>query len=514
METARVRFHPAKALRTLATGQSGAMASLLASASLLCACALNPVTGRPQAVLTTEAGEIQQGEEAAREVEEQIGLLEAPALQTYVQEIGQRLASHSQRPNLEYSFHVVEMSMPNAFALPGGHVYVSRGLLALANSEDELATVIGHEMGHVEARHSVSQQAARAPLIPIQIAAGLGGLAAGIISPSLGKVVAGTAQLPGALALASYSRSQEAEADRLGQEYAAAAGWDPGALSSFLHNLSREEELSGDDPESTSFFASHPRSPERSRETAKHAKQLTPAAANPVAPSHQDFLHRLEGVVVGDRAAEGVFVENRFLQPDMDFGLSFPEAWKTVNGRSAVSAQSPDEKGMIVLTVAGKGDDPMEVADAFARQHPLQVRPHPLEVGSLTAAESETETGPVHDRSAVYLMWIASGDLVYQIAGVCPSSDYAKLRPDFRATATSFHPLSQAERKEIFEKRLRLVPAREGETLSVLLERTDNAWEPERAAVANGVELDTALEAGMLTKIAVPEPYTTPATGE
>jgi predicted Zn-dependent protease len=501
-------------LRTHHIVHSGATAALLASGLLLCACALNPVTGRPEAVLTTEAGEIQQGNETAEQIKEQIGLVEAPILQAYVREIGRRLARHSQRQNLEYHFHAVEMAQPNAFALPGGHVYVSRGLLALANSEDELAAVIGHELGHVAARHSVARQAASAPLIPIKIAAGLGGAAVGIVSPSLGKVVAGAAQLPGDLALASYSRNQEMEADRLGQEYAAAAGWKPEALSSFLHTLAREEKLAGNEADRASFFSSHPTSPERSAQTRKYAKELTPAATDPVASSHQEFLHRLEGLVVGERAAEGVFVENRFLQPDMDFAITFPEGWKTVNSRSAVGAQSSDEKGAVVLKLAGEGDDPMQAANAFASSYGLKGQLRSLEVGGLTAVEGETEVVRGSARSAVYLMWIASNGLVYQIAGACPSADYERLGGAFRATATSFHPLRRDERKQIFEKRLRVTIARQGETLDALLQRSQNAWEPKRAAVANSMELGTTLEAGALAKIAVLEPYTKAAADD
>jgi predicted Zn-dependent protease len=479
-------------VRALSNWQGGAMAALLASGLLFSACAVNPVTGRPELVFTTEAGEIRQGEETAKQVAEQIGFVEAPALQAYVRELGQRLARHSQRQGLEYSFHVVEMVEPNAFSLPGGYVYVSRGLLALVNSEDELAAVLGHEIGHVAARHSVSRQAASAPLIPIRIMAGLGGMATGIVAPRLGRAVSATGQLPGALALASYSRGQEREADRLGQGYAAAAGWNPAALSSFMHTLAREVALSGNDPERRSFLASHPSSPERSKQSEKYAKELTQAAVNPVAASREDFLHRLEGVVVGNRAAEGVFVENRFLHPGMNFALAFPKGWEGANSPS----------------------DPLEVAEAFMQESELRGQLRPLELGALAAVEGETESDDKHGHSAVYLFWVASGGFVYQIVGVCPISEYAELRGVFRGAAASFHPLSRSEREEIFEKRLRVATAHKGETLGALLERSHNAWEPERAAVANGVELETELVAGTPVKIAALEPYTRSPAGE
>ena len=199
----------------------------LALAAGLGACALNPESGRPQTVFMTEEGEIRQGEEAAEEVAKHLGLVEDAALNAYVDEIGQRLAAQSARAELEWHFHIVEMNEPNAFALPGGYIYVSRGLLAYTNDEDELANVIGHEIGHVSARHSVTRQTRGVMVSPVFIAAGLGGWAASIVSPTLGNVIAGTGALPGALALAQYSRGQERQSDELGQGYAAKAGWDP-----------------------------------------------------------------------------------------------------------------------------------------------------------------------------------------------------------------------------------------------------------------------------------------------
>ena len=218
--------------------------------------------------------------------------------------------------------------------------------------------------------------------------------------------------------------------------------------------------------------------------------------------------------MVGNRAVEGVFVENRFLHPGMNFGLAFPKGWEGANSPSAVFAQRPDEKGVIVLSLAGEGDDPVEVAKAFMQENELRGQLRPLELGALAAVEGETESGDRHSRSAVYLMWIASGGFVYQILGVCPISEYAELRGVFRGVAASFHPLSRAEREEIFEKRLRVAIAQKGETLGALLERSHNAWEPERAAVANGMELGTALEAGALAKIAVLEAYTRAAADD
>src|SRR5205823_2494370 len=211
------------------------------------------------------------GEAGARRVAETMGILEDPALSAYVRAVGERLAQFSPRTDVTYTFQIVDMEEPNAFALPGGYVYVTRGLLVLVNSEDELAGVLGHEIGHVAARHSVQQVSRAAPFaILTGIAAGVTGLA----SPLLGHVVGGIGGLASGAVLAPFSRDQEREADRVGQQLSAAAGWDPGAMSSFLKTLEREEGLGGNRPRRFAFLATHPSTPERIANTASYARAL------------------------------------------------------------------------------------------------------------------------------------------------------------------------------------------------------------------------------------------------
>jgi predicted Zn-dependent protease len=485
-----------------------AVRGLAGFALVLAACAIDPVSGRPEAVLTSEAGEIEQGRDAAKTVEEQLGLVESQRLSTYLNAIGQRLVRHSPRAHLEHHFYLVDMTAPNAFALPGGHVYVSRGLLSLVNSEDELANVIGHEIGHVAARHSVERQVRSVPFIPVKIAAGIGGLAVGMVAPRLGRVVEGVAQLPGAFALATYSRSQEREADRIGQKLAAAAGWDPAAMGTFMDTLAREEALAGQDPTRTSFFASHPSSPERAAETGAFAKTLERAKPDPVAATQAEFLGRLAGLVVGEPAAGGVFVDNRFLHPDLGFALAFPDGWETQNTRSLVAARDPDETGFAVLKIVDEGDDPVTAANAFAGEHGLTEGPRSLRIGGLPAARGVSTTGRPLTGGSLHLTWVAHRGRVYLVAGICPKERFSANRPLFEAMGGSFHPLTPAERAEVRESRLRIVEARQGETLRQLLERAGGSWTPEEAAVANGLEVNTSLRRGALIKIAVPEPYT------
>lgn len=488
-----------------------ALACALALATALGGCAINPESGRPETVFTTEKGEIEEGEKAAEEVARYMGLMDDPALTTYVDEIGQSLVQHAARNDIAYQFNVVEMKEPNAFALPGGFVYVSRGLLAYVNSEDELANVIGHEIGHVSARHSVSRQTSSVVLAPVSIAAGLGGWAAGIVSPSLGQVVAGTTQLPGILALARYSRSQERQADKLGQRYAADDGYDPMAMSTFMTTLAREDALQEHDRSMMPIFASHPPSTERAEETAKTAEKLEKAPPHPIAPDRAAFLAKLEGLVVGVPASEGVFIDDRFLHADMGFALTFPPEWEKLNAHSFVLAQDEALKAFFVLKLAATEEedagDPMKVAHRFAEENGLAEGPELIEINGLKAAQGVHIEGRGPSAMRAELTWVALDGYVFQLAGVGPEMAWKTLGPIMEAATDSFHGLTPIERKEIFEDRLRIATAEEGETLEMLTERTGSTWDVAELAIANGLDDDVVLEAGRLVKITKREPY-------
>src|SRR5213594_2313734 len=229
---------------------------LLAVLALLGVCTRNPVSGRAELTIMSSAEERRIGAEQAAEVARTIGLVDDPRLGTYVQEVGRRLAARSPCRDVTYTFAVVDMAEPNAFALPGGEIFVSRGLLVLANSEDELAGVLGHEIGHVAARHAARRVTRAAPLA---VVTALGAGITGLVSPLVGGLLGGIGELANSALLAPYSRDQEREADCVGQEIVAGAGYDPAAFSTFLHTLEREEAQHRDQARAWSFFATHPR---------------------------------------------------------------------------------------------------------------------------------------------------------------------------------------------------------------------------------------------------------------
>ncbi len=467
-------------------------------------CAMNPVSGMPELALVSVEQEKKIGAEEAKKVEQQMGLLDDAALTQYLNTLGQRLADQSPRKDVAYQFHVADMAEPNAFALPGGYVYVTRGLLALTNSEDELAGVVGHEIGHVAARHSVQKISKQGPFaVVFGIVSGITGL----VSPLVGNIIGGIGAFTQSLVFAPYSRSQETEADRVGQEMAARAGWDPAALSAFLNTLERDVELMNKGPRKPSFFDSHPATPDRVAKTAEHAKELTRATRQPISASREAFLARLDGVVVGQRAANGIFEGQAFLHPDFNLFVQFPEKWQLENSPEKVAAVAPDGEAAVILGAAAEGNDPLDGARALekaAKSSDIVAKTQSITIGGLPAAHTQIETD---GRLKLDLTWIAHGGLIYQLAGLAPTKRFDSLQAVFHSVAHSFRPLSASERATIKEQRIRLVRAHAGETIEALASRSNSAWKKEEVAVANGLALGDQLKDGQLLKVTIAEPY-------
>jgi predicted Zn-dependent protease len=466
-------------------------------------CAVNPVTGRREVTLVSTAGEKEIGEEAARDVEESMGIVADSPIAEYVAAIGRRLAQYSPRHDVGYVVRIVDTPEPNAFALPGGFVYVSRGLLALANSEDELANAIGHEIGHVAARHAV-QRVSRAA--PIGILTGVPAALTGIIFPRVGDAIAGVGGVANDLILAPFDRDQEREADRVGQDLAARGGWDPMGLASLLRTLEREEALRNGGVKRTSFLSSHPSTPERVATTEAAARGLTRAAAPPIAAGRAAFLSRLDGLAVGESAARGVVRSQKFLHRELDFTVTFPAGWPLENAPRSVSAAPPDGAAIAVVQIAGNGDDPGTFAREFEQKTrtPFKEPSRRVVVSGLPAVRALTELRTSDGAFAVDLAWIAHHGRVYRIAGMTRPPRLDAYRARFGAIVESFRALTHAERESLTQTRLRIVHAREGESLAQLVARVPGAaWTAAETAVANGRQAEDHLRSGDQLKLAV-----------
>lgn len=334
------------------------LAVVLSCILLFTGCAVNPVTGKQNFTLMSEADEMRKGRQAAAEIGKAYDSYDLPNLQNYVNEIGHKLAINSHRPQLDYHFTVVDSSEVNAFALPGGYIYVTRGIIAYLNSESELAAVLAHEIGHVTARHSVRQYSAATAA---NIAATIGGLAAGIFMPQLGGQLAQGVQsllgITGSALLSGYGRSHELEADRLGAEYLARSGYDPDAMIKVIGVLKNQELFDieaatreGREPRRYhGLFATHPDNDTRLQEVVGEAKQYS----RPDATDNRRaiFLSQINGMIFGDRVNHGVVRGNTFHHKEMGITLSFPPGWRIRNKPDEVVAASPGGDAVMVLSL-------------------------------------------------------------------------------------------------------------------------------------------------------------------
>jgi len=326
----------------------------------------------------------------------------------------------------------------------------------------------------------------------------------GVISPTLGDIIGGTGELASGAVLASYSRDQERDADLKGIGLAARAGWDPMGLANFLHTLEREEALEGHDPNRPGFFATHPATPERVENVRAAARAQVRATATPIAGTRSAFLRKLEGLVVGDNPAAGIFLGSVFVHPGFDVALEMPAKWKTVNTAEAAGAVAPVGDAAVLLTLSGPGNDPVAMARADGLSDEQVKKLQRRQVSSLPAA---TLTADTRSGGRAVLTWIAYQQRVFRVTGVARTRDWGRYGPPLERTAGTFRPLLLSDHERIFVSRLRVRAAAGGETIAEVVARGGSTWKPARAAVANGVATDTKLEPGWPVKVPVSRRY-------
>lgn len=467
--------------------------SLLIIALLGCFAALacGGKSGPPQKkqiILATEYHDQMAGAEAAEEVARTMGILtDSPAV-SYVKAVGKRMARFAPHSSFTYKFELVDQVVPNAFALPGGYIYLSRGLLALSNSEDELANVIGHEITHAVERHAAGQQAYEKRLNPFMM---------GYMR---------------AAQIAAYGRDHERDADRGAQRMAALAGYDPEGLASFMRSLDFTTRLELGFSRLPSFFDTHPTTPERAATASSRAKQIQWERKPGISTGRDDHLRKLEGLVLGENPAGGVFVDNRFLHPDLDFSLRFPAGWRTINTHEALIGLSPDGNAQAVLRVVGAGDDPKAAAAAFLEEQAETLRVKvtrelPVQIGDIPAYRVEGEMSGGGSSTSSQVTWLAYQGLIYQISVVARGGSVGRYLGRSRATARSFRPMTEEERRSVIETRLHIATAQAGETLAALSARAGNVLDPNATVVLNAVSLSTPLPENHLVKIGLSRVY-------
>jgi len=321
--------------------------ALCLAALALGGCATNPVTGGTDIVTMSEAQEIDIGRQMHPKVMQQYGRYDDEALQAYVNGIGQKIAAVSHRPGLQYTFTILDSDQVNAFALPGGYVYITRGIMAYLNSEAELVAVLGHEVGHVTARHAVRQQAGA-------MATGVGATVIGILTGS--GDLATVANMAGTALVSGYGRDMELESDDLGAQYLARLGYDPDAMIDVVRLLKNQEmfevQLARQENREPrvyhGVFATHPDNDTRLKEVVAAAHKVDQDQST--RPDGREvYLEKITELPVGPSRAQGVVRGSRFYHADMGFTVAFPTGWRIQNLPNKVVATTAQKDGFLEL---------------------------------------------------------------------------------------------------------------------------------------------------------------------
>lgn len=457
-------------------------------------CAVNPVSGKRELALISESGEISLGMETDVEIRQQYGVYDDPSLNEYVTRVGMSMAPHTHRPHLEYHFAVLDTPVVNAFAVPGGYIYVTRGILAMMNSEAELAVVLGHELGHVNARHSISKLS---QLMLVQL-----GLAVGsALSETVAKI-AGVASIGIQLLFLKFSRDDEREADRLGVQYSRRGGYHPGEMIDFFSTLQKLGDLSGGHS-LPGFLSTHPLTSERIQNTAA---MITEEDKN-LTVNQQPYLNRINNLIFGNDPRQGFVEENAFYHPVMRFSFSFPESWTVQNTPAQVILASKDGNAAVILQAEKSSTDLSEYAQKRAetiqnRQFITENRSIINGLNSLHQIYDIPQEGQATLR--VRLSYINKGDYIYSFSSLSTQNDFNRYNNDFLGVTNSFQELTDPAFINRRPQHLVLTQASGKHTLSEIFNQNGVAQDEDlrtKLAIMNTMELGQIPKTNQLVKI-------------
>lgn len=473
---------------------------LAAVLSVTAACATNPVTGKRQMTLLSEAEELAIGQQQDVEIRREMGVYDDPELQRYVNDIGQRLASSSHRPNLPWSFTIVDSPAINAFALPGGYIYLTRGLLAYLDDESELAGVLGHEIAHVTARHAAQAYTRQAQ-------ANVGLTILSIFVPSTRPFTElGAAGL--SVLFLKHGREQELEADRLGVEYGSSNGFDPTGVPRFLTTLARVSAMS--ERGVPNWLSTHPDPGSRVTKAEPIAGKFMSPDARVV--NRDAYLERIQGLVFGDSPKDGIVRGSEFLHPALRIGVKFPEGWELTNSETAVMAQEPGTQHFMVLqeverqanrqasrSIADTAITAMRAAGYTAIDGSMQqINGNDAYVGRYRG--NAKDVGRVEMRAA----HIAVGRQLYVVAGFAPEQEFALVDREIALALQSFRQLSAQEAAAIRPNRIAFHTVVKGDSWQSIAARQGKGYvNAATLAIMNDRDVSTQPTPGDKVKIVV-----------
>lgn len=463
---------------------------------ILMSCAKNPVTGKRDLMLLSESQEIAMGQQSDPDIINFFGLYEDKVLQKFIEEKGQEMAAISHRNELKYEFKIVDSPVVNAFAVPGGYVYFTRGIMAHFNNEAEFAGVLGHEIGHITARHSAKQYS-NAMLAQIGLVAGM------VLSPEFAQF-ADLAQNGVGLLFLKFGRDAESQSDKLGVEYSTKINYDAKEMAGFFQTLDRLSAQSGGE-EVPTFLSTHPHPADREAKVAKLAEEWKrKTKATDLKVNRNSYLKMIDGMVYGDDPKQG-FVENGvFYHPVLKFQFPLPQKWSFQNTPSQVQMASGDGKAMMMLTLA-PGESLEAAAQTILKNYQLTlVESQKDKVNNLDAiimvADQVSEQQQQSLRTLIYV--IRHGENIYAMIGAAVLEAFNSHVSTFKASMTRFSALTDAEKINRKPERVRVKTVQKNALLAEALKA--HGVSDKRIgelATLNGMDLSERVEKGMLIKV-------------
>ena len=469
--------------------------SLLALAAGLgmSGCAANLATGERHLNLYGESQEITMGQQADTQVVASLGLYSSAALQRYVQELGAKLAKTSERPDLPWTFRVIDDPTVNAFALPGGFIYVTRGLMTYVKNEAELSGVIGHEIGHVTAQHAVHSMSTQ-ELTQLGITAGM------MIKPELQRYAQYLNAGLGLLYL-KFSRDDESQADQLGFRYMVRAENDPRQMIRVFDMLNRVS-LAGGGGRLPEWLETHPNPENRSENFQKEIDTLKIDLSR-LSVNQDGYLRLIDGMVFGQNPRDGFFRDNHFYQPDLEFDFIFPSGWQTVNQKEVVAAVSSNQDAVLQITLA-QGISIEKAAQQFFGQQGLQSERQ--ETGNLNGLpvvsarfRAQTEQGVLQGKAA----FVEYKGYTYQLLGYTTEQLWAQYQNTIVGSMGSFRRLTDTKILQVQPMHLKIVTVKQPSTLGQLAKQEGSPVQLETLAIINQTEANAGFKVGDRVKMVI-----------
>lgn len=468
------------------------------------ACSRNPVTGKRQVILMSRDQEIAIGQQSHPAVVSTMGLYEDKKMQDFINEKGKSMAAISHRPDLPYQFYIVDSPVVNAFAVPGGYVYFTRGIMAHFNNEAEFAGVLGHEIGHITAQHSARQQTS-------QLFGTLGAIAGAILVPQLGESLMQGAQVLGL----KYSRDHESESDKIGVEYSSKIGYDAVQMAGFFGTIKRLQDNSGQSV--PTFLSTHPDPGNRQTRVQELAKEFQTANPKQYAVERERYLRLIDGVIFGEDPKQG-FVENdMFYHPVLKFQFPVPRGWKHQNSPEQFQMGPADGKAAMILMLA-KGNSLDEAAQAMVKELNLKV----LENGKTTInsnpalviisqqqpqQQQQGQPQQQQQQTAANTLQLATwliqyNGTIYALHGLSSAADFNNRINSFKSVAQEFRALTDQEKLTRKPERVQVEQApRDGSFRDVMAALNMPSSRLEELGTLNSMKADDRVTRGMLIKV-------------